>query len=50
MRNKILILCLALFMLSASGMLKAENAKPFVIPELRHWKGAEGTLPVSPAT
>ena len=50
MRNKILILCLALFMLSASGMLKAENAKPFVIPELRHWKGAEGTLSVSPAT
>lgn len=35
-----------------AGMAKNEtmNAKPFVIPELKEWKGADGTLAVSPAT
>ena len=42
MRNRFLTLCIALFCTGAVVTLKAENAKPFVIPELRHWQGAEG--------
>ena len=42
MRNRFLTLCIALFCTGAIAALKAENAKPFVIPELRHWQGAEG--------
>ena len=42
MRNRFLTLCIALFCTGAFAALKAENAKPFVIPELRHWQGAEG--------
>jgi hexosaminidase len=42
MRNRFLTLCIALFCAGAVVALKAENAKPFVIPELRHWEGAEG--------
>ena len=43
----IMLLCCCL-----AGMAKNEtmNAKPFVIPELKEWKGADGTLAVSPAT
>lgn len=35
-----------------AGMAKNKtmNAKPFVIPELKEWKGADGTLAVTPAT
>ena len=27
--------------------LTAENSKPFVIPELRHWQGAEGMATIT---
>lgn len=47
MRNKIQTLCLALLCLGASTALKAENDKPFVIPELRQWKGADGMVTIT---
>ena len=47
MRNRFLTLCLALFCAGAATALKAENDKPFVIPELRQWQGAEGNTPIS---
>ena len=50
MHNRYLSLCLALLTLGITGSLKAENKKPFVIPELRHWQGGEGTLAVSAGT
>ena len=50
MRNRFFTLCLALLTLGAVGTLKAENDKPFVIPELRHWKGGEGMVAVSAGT
>ena len=50
MRKKIFILCLVLFALGVADVVKAENEKPFVIPELRHWQGGEGTFSVSAAT
>lgn len=42
MRNRLMTLCLAMFCIGASVALKAENHKPFVIPELRQWQGTEG--------
>ena len=42
MRNKFITACLAMLCLAVSGIAKAENGKPFVIPELRQWQGAEG--------
>ena len=42
MRNRFLTVCLAILSIAASTTMKAENAKPFVIPELRYWQGAEG--------
>ena len=50
MRNRFLSLCLVLLALGTTGTLNAENEKPFVIPELRHWQGGEGTLAVSAGT
>ena len=50
MRNRFLTMCLALLCLGASTALKAENDKPFVIPELRQWQGADGMVAVSPST
>ena len=50
MRNRFLTLCLALLTLGAAGTLKAENDKPFVIPELRHWQGGEGMAAISAGT
>ena len=47
MRNRFLTLCLALLCAGATTALKAENEKPFVIPELRQWQGAEGTTAIS---
>ena len=47
MRNRFLTLCLALLCAGVTTALKAENEKPFVIPELRHWQGAEGTTAIS---
>ena len=50
MRNKFLTLCLVLLCMGATTVLKAENEKPFVIPELRQWQGADGMVAVSPST
>ena len=50
MRNKFLTLCLVLLCMGATTVLRAENEKPFVIPELRQWKGADGMVAVSPGT
>ena len=47
MRNRFLTLCLALLCAGVTTALKAENEKPFVIPELRQWQGAEGTTAIS---
>lgn len=45
MKNRLLTMCL-ITLCFASGILKAENDKPFVIPELRHWQGADGMVGV----
>ena len=50
MRHRIVTLCLAVLTLGTASIVKAENEKPFVIPELRHWQGAEGALTVSAGT
>ena len=50
MRNKFRFLCLAILGLVASATLYAENDKPFVIPELRQWQGADGMVAISPST
>ncbi len=47
MRNRFLTLCLVLLCAGVTTALKAENEKPFVIPELRQWQGAEGTTAIS---
>ena len=47
MRNRFLTLCLAVFCLGTSVALKAENDKPFVIPELRQWQGADGMATIN---
>ena len=47
MRNRFLTLCLTLLCAGATMALKAENDKPFVIPELRQWQGAEGNTAIS---
>ena len=47
MRNKLIITCLLSLCVAASGFLKAENSKPFVIPELRQWQGADGMTTIS---
>ena len=49
MRNRFLTTLLTLC-IAAVGILKAENDKPFVIPELRQWQGADGMMAVSPST
>ena len=43
-------MCLALLCLGVTTALKAENDKPFVIPELRQWQGADGMVAISPST
>lgn len=50
MRNRFLTMCLALLCLGVTTALKAENDKPFVIPELRQWQGADGMVAISPST
>ena len=50
MRNRFLTLCLVLFSLGAMNTLKAENEKPFVIPELRHWQGSDGAFAIGAST
>ena len=50
MRNRFFMLCLVLFSLGAMNTLKAENEKPFVIPELRHWQGSDGAFAIGAST
>ena len=45
MKQRFITACLAIFSITAS--LTAENSKPFVIPELRHWQGAEGMATIT---
>ena len=47
MKNRILTLCLVLLSLGISALSKAENDKPFVIPELRQWQGADGMAAIN---
>ena len=47
MKNRILTTCLSALCFAASSIMHAENDKPFVIPELREWQGAEGTTAIS---
>ena len=47
MKNRILTTCLSALCFAASSIMHAENDKPFVIPELREWQGAEGTTTIS---
>ncbi len=51
MKNRILLL-LAVFCLtlSANTFAAEKNKKPFVIPELREWKGATGEFAITEAT
>ena len=48
MRNRLFTTCLLSLCIAASGLLKAENDKPFVIPELRQWQGADGMTSITP--
>ena len=50
MKNRIIAISLMLLSLCATTTLWANNEKPFVIPELRHWQGGEGVVNVSAAT
>lgn len=47
MRNRLFTMCLMLLCVAASGLLKAENDKPFVIPELRQWQGGDGMVAIN---
>ena len=47
MKNRLFTTCLMLLCVAASGLLKAENDKPFVIPELRQWQGADGMVAIN---
>ena len=50
MKNRIIAISLMLLSLCATTALWANNEKPFVIPELRHWQGGEGVVNISDAT
>ena len=50
MIKRLLSICVVMLSIGALGIIKAENAKPFVIPELRFWTGTEGSLYISNAT
>ena len=47
MKKRLLTACLAVLCMATSGIVKAENEKPFVIPELRQWQGAEGMTTIT---
>ena len=47
MKKSLLTFFFAVLSIVTAGTLKAENEKPFVIPELRQWQGAEGTTVIS---
>ena len=50
MKNRIFTFYLMLLSLCATTTLWANNEKPFVIPELRHWQGGEGVVNISATT
>lgn len=50
MKHRFLTACLAMLCFATSSIMNAENAKPFVIPELRQWQGAEGMTAISAKT
>ena len=51
MQNRILsIFLVVMFAIRFTDTLRGENQKPFVIPELRHWHGGEGSLNISVST
>ncbi len=49
MKNKNITLTLLLFFSLAVATV-AQNSKPFVIPELKEWKGAQGTFSINEQT
>ena len=50
MKHRFLTACLAMLCFATSSIMNAENAKPFVLPELRQWQGAEGMTAISAKT
>ena len=50
MNKRFITLLLTVLTLSTASVLRAENDKPFVIPELRHWQGGDGMMAVGPNT
>ena len=50
MNKRFITLLLTVLTLSTVSVLRAENDKPFVIPELRHWQGGDGMMVVGPNT
>ena len=50
MNKRFITLLLVVLTLSTTSVLRAENDKPFVIPELRHWQGGEGSVSISTDT
>ena len=50
MRIKLIALLVAVFSLSYVSTLCAQNEKPFVIPELRHWTSGNGMTRVDAST
>ena len=50
MNKRFITLLLTVLTLSTVSVLRAENDKPFVIPELRHWQGGDGMMAVGPNT
>ena len=49
MKKRILLLAMAMItmLIPASLFAAAKNAKPFVIPEIREWKGSTGTFEIT---
>ena len=45
--GKKLLMAAVCFTLSAGFIYAESNPKPFVIPELKSWQGAEGSTPLS---
>ena len=50
MKLRFLTLCLTVMVTGLAATANAENEKPFVIPELRHWVGGTGYLDVTSDT
>ena len=50
MTRRLLTLCVTILAFCSTVTSKAENPKPFVIPELRSWNGGEGTLSIGNVT